>query len=169
MARRRRSGTATLFVVTVLANVAAFSSGWVWQWVLIAAVLTLVLLRKPIGAALRFLLAGIAMARGQRRGERLRSTGKGFYQSREWRQLSGQVKRENVQRFGVQTCELCGSTKAETYHSHHLWPRSTHPELALVRSNIARWCDQCNLTASNDYVGRDQVPNPRKAMEGSRA
>lgn len=160
--RRRRSGPLALFVVTALANLAAYASRGDWHWITIAAVLTLVLLRKPIGVALRALIGVLAKLRGRRRGQALQQGGQGFYQSREWRRLSGQVKRENVRRFGVETCELCGSTTAETFHSHHLWPRSTHPELALVRSNIARWCDQCNLSASNDYVGRDQVPNPRK-------
>ncbi len=161
MARRRRRSPA-LFVVTALAIAAAISSNGNWHWVAIAGVLTLVLLRKPIGVALRALIGVLAKLRGRRRGQALQQGGQGFYQSREWRQLSDQVKRENIRRFGVETCELCGSTEAETFHSHHLWPRSTHPELALVRSNIARWCDRCNLGASNDYVGRDQVPNPRK-------
>ena len=86
-----------------------------------------------------------------------------FYKTARWRALRMQRMAENLQRFGQYTCENCRRTNVGPWHAHHLNPRSTHPEQALDPKNVAIWCEDCNIGASNKYVGRELKPNPRLA------
>lgn len=69
-----------------------------------------------------------------------------FHESREWLELRYRVlKRSNG------CCELCGGrgSAENPIQCDHIKPRSKHPELALVESNIQVLCKFCNLGKSN--------------------
>lgn len=69
-----------------------------------------------------------------------------FHKSPEWLALRYRVlKRSNG------CCQLCGSRggSENPIQCDHIKPRSTHPELALVESNIQVLCKFCNLGKSN--------------------
>lgn len=70
----------------------------------------------------------------------------GFYESRDWLELRYRV----LQRSGG-CCKLCGcrGTESSPIHVDHIKPRSLHPELALVESNLQVLCKACNLGKSN--------------------
>jgi hypothetical protein len=70
----------------------------------------------------------------------------GFYESREWLDLRYRV----LQRSGG-SCKLCGcrATPENPIQVDHIKPRSLHPELALVESNLQVLCKSCNLGKSN--------------------
>ncbi len=75
-----------------------------------------------------------------------RSTDKDFYESREWLQLRYRVlKKHNG------WCQACGhnGSPANPIQVDHIKPKSTHPHLALVESNLQVLCRQCNLGKSN--------------------
>jgi hypothetical protein len=69
-----------------------------------------------------------------------------FHQSREWLDLRYRV----LQKRGG-SCQLCGARGSEEnpLQCDHIKPRSKHPELALVESNIQVLCRFCNLGKSN--------------------
>ena len=69
-----------------------------------------------------------------------------FYESREWLDLRYQV----LQKSGG-CCKLCGcrGTADNPIHVDHIKPRSLHPKLALVESNLQVLCKACNLGKSN--------------------
>lgn len=70
----------------------------------------------------------------------------GFYESREWLDLRYRV----LQKAGG-SCKLCGcrATPENPIQVDHIKPRSTHPELALVESNMQVLCKSCNMGKSN--------------------
>lgn len=70
----------------------------------------------------------------------------GFYESREWLDLRYRV----LQRAGG-SCKLCGcrATAENPIQVDHIKPRSLHPELALVESNLQVLCKSCNMGKSN--------------------
>jgi hypothetical protein len=70
----------------------------------------------------------------------------GFYESREWLEL-----RYRVLQKADGSCRLCGcrATASNPIHVDHIKPRSTHPHLALVESNLQLLCKSCNLGKSN--------------------
>jgi hypothetical protein len=70
----------------------------------------------------------------------------GFYVSREWLDLRYRV----LQKSGG-SCKLCGcrATPDNPIHVDHIKPRSLHPELALVESNLRVLCKACNMGKSN--------------------
>lgn len=69
-----------------------------------------------------------------------------FYDSREWLDLRYRV----LQRAGG-SCKLCGcrATPDNPIQVDHIKPRSLHPELALVESNMQVLCQSCNKGKSN--------------------
>lgn len=81
-------------------------------------------------------------ARNDRRGPR-----KGFYSSPQWRRLRALKLAEDP------LCARCGSAANEV---HHCKPVVTHPELALVKSNLESLCKPCH---SRETIGelRDGV------------
>ena len=90
-----------------------------------------------------------------------------FYQSKRWKRLRNYIFAMNRLKHGGRLkCEIRDCPKpygAKEYHGHHLYPKSTHPELALKRRFICVGCASCNLRLGNRYVGRDLRPNPRLA------
>lgn len=70
----------------------------------------------------------------------------GFYESRAWLDLRYRV----LQKSGG-SCKLCGcrATPENPIHVDHIKPRSLHPELALIESNLQVLCKSCNLGKSN--------------------
>jgi hypothetical protein len=70
----------------------------------------------------------------------------GFYESREWLDLRYRV----LQRAGG-SCKLCGcrATPDNPIQVDHIKPRSLHPELELVESNLQVLCKACNMGKSN--------------------
>ena len=90
-----------------------------------------------------------------------------FYSSKRWKRVRNWVFMMNRLRHGGRLkCEIRGCPKpygAKEYHGHHLYPRSTHPELALRRDNVVCGCSHCNIRLGNRYVGRELRPNPRLA------
>lgn len=69
-----------------------------------------------------------------------------FYESREWLDLRYRV----LQKSGG-SCKLCGcrATPQNPLHVDHIKPRSLHPELALIESNMQVLCRSCNMGKSN--------------------
>lgn len=59
----------------------------------------------------------------------------------EWRTLRMKV----LKHFGAR-CQCCGATArgGVRIHVDHIKPRSTHPELALVETNLQVLCEECN-------------------------
>lgn len=70
----------------------------------------------------------------------------GFYDTPEWLDLRYRV----LQKSGG-CCKLCGcrGSQDNPLHVDHIKPRSTHPKLALVESNLQVLCKACNLGESN--------------------
>jgi len=71
-----------------------------------------------------------------------------FLKSKEWRTLRYEVLRELE---GL--CQLCGRGRKQgvILHVDHIKPRSTHPELRLVKENLQVLCEDCNVGKSNLY------------------
>ena len=71
---------------------------------------------------------------------------KNFYSTWAWVKLRYEVLAE-----GDGRCVLCGRSKAEgTYlQVDHIKPLKTHPELALVKSNLQVLCGACNFGKGN--------------------
>jgi hypothetical protein len=69
-----------------------------------------------------------------------------FYDSPEWLDLRYRV----LQKSGG-SCKLCGcrATPENPIHVDHIKPRSLHPELALIESNMQVLCKSCNMGKSN--------------------
>lgn len=69
-----------------------------------------------------------------------------FYDSREWLDL-----RYRVLNKSGGSCKLCGcrGTPENPIQVDHIKPRSLHPELALVESNMQVLCQSCNKGKSN--------------------
>lgn len=69
-----------------------------------------------------------------------------FYDSREWLAVRYEALKASAGR-----CSCCGARASEhnPLHVDHIKPRSKHPELALVLSNLQVLCKQCNLGKSN--------------------
>jgi hypothetical protein len=69
-----------------------------------------------------------------------------FYESREWLDL-----RYRVLNKGGGSCNLCGcrGTSDNPIQVDHIKPRSLHPELELVESNMQVLCKNCNMGKSN--------------------
>jgi hypothetical protein len=69
-----------------------------------------------------------------------------FYDSRAWLDLRYEALKASAGR-----CVCCGARPSENnpLHVDHIKPRSKHPELALVQSNLQVLCKQCNVGKSN--------------------
>jgi len=65
-----------------------------------------------------------------------------FLTSRSWRELRYTVLKERGAK-----CECCGASAATgaAIHVDHIKPRFTHPELALVKTNLQVLCEDCNV------------------------
>jgi hypothetical protein len=69
-----------------------------------------------------------------------------FLGSREWLELRYRMLKKQSG-----WCQLCGhkGCPANPIQVDHIKPRSTHPHLALVESNLQVLCRQCNVGKSN--------------------
>jgi hypothetical protein len=69
-----------------------------------------------------------------------------FYESRAWLDLRYRV----LQKAGG-SCKLCGcrASPGNPIQVDHIKPRSLHPELELVESNLQVLCQNCNRGKSN--------------------
>ncbi|MEZ5932474.1 MAG: HNH endonuclease [Alphaproteobacteria bacterium] len=86
-----------------------------------------------------------------RRGEEELETADSFYRSYKWRRLRVDVLEANRERYGLLACECCGMVDT-TFHVDHIYPRSTHPELALDPANLQVLCDDCNVGKATLYT-----------------
>lgn len=86
---------------------------------------------------------------------------KDFYSSREWLEL-----RFRALRWYGFACLACGSSREDgaELHVDHIKPRSKHPELSLIFSNLQVLCKECNLGKSNKYDDdlRNSLPPTKK-------
>jgi len=77
------------------------------------------------------------------------TTGKGFYNSKEWLKIRVRV----LEKYGCE-CMMCGRSKKNhgvVIHVDHIKPRSKYPELELDINNLQILCDQCNIGKGNRY------------------
>lgn len=74
-----------------------------------------------------------------------------FYSSDQWRSLRIKVLVNQGRK-----CCVCGRSASDgvKLHVDHIKPRSKHPELALVESNLQVLCEDCNLGKGNRYENR---------------
>jgi len=75
-----------------------------------------------------------------------------FYRSHKWRRLRVDALEANRQRYGMLACECCGMIDVAAFHVDHIYPRSTHPELALDPTNLQVLCDDCNIGKGTAYT-----------------
>ncbi len=90
-----------------------------------------------------------------------------FYRSYQWRKLRVAALEANRSRYGMLACECCGMIDATPFHVDHIYPRSTHPDLALDPDNLQVLCDDCNIGKGTDYTtnwrgGTDPTPERRR-------
>ena len=95
-------------------------------------------------------------------------TADSFYRSHKWRRLRVDALEANRERYGMLACECCGMMEVGAFHVDHIYPRSTHPELALDPQNLQVLCDDCNIGKGTAYTtnwrgGEDPVPDSRPA------
>ena len=95
-------------------------------------------------------------------------TADSFYRSHKWRRLRVDALEANRQSYGVLACECCGMVDVGSFHVDHIYPRSTHPELALDPTNLQVLCDACNIGKGTAYTtnwrgGDDPVPAKRRS------
>ncbi len=103
----------------------------------------------------------------ERRGEEP-ETADSFYRSHKWRRLRVDALEANRQSYGMLACECCGMVDVGSFHVDHIYPRSTHPELALDPTNLQVLCDDCNIGKGTAFTtnwrgGDDPVPAKRRA------
>ena len=75
-----------------------------------------------------------------------------FYRTYAWRKLRVEVLEANRERNGMLACECCGMINGGRFHVDHIYPRSTHPELALDPENLQVLCDDCNIGKGTAYT-----------------
>ena len=73
-----------------------------------------------------------------------------FYSSHAYRKWSTDVLARQRATHGYNFCVLCG-TREGPFHSDHIKPRSTHPELALDTDNGQVLCEDHNMGKGNRY------------------
>lgn len=79
-------------------------------------------------------------------------TADGFYRSYRWRRLRVDALEANRRRYGMLACECCGMVDVASWHVDHIYPRSTHQELALDPDNLQVLCDACNIGKGTHYT-----------------
>ena len=94
-------------------------------------------------------------------------TADSFYRSHKWRRLRVDALEANRQRYGMLACECCGMVDVPSFHVDHIYPRSTHPELALDPANLQVLCDACNIGKGTAYTtnwrgGETPIPDRRQ-------
>jgi hypothetical protein len=121
------------------------------EWRMLRWVVLTLLWRLP-RLVLRLAFGVLSLVIGLfRQGEDDEERADGFYRSYKWRRLRVDVLEANRERYGMLACECCGMVDA-TFHVDHIYPRSTHPELALDPANLQVLCDDCNVGKATLYT-----------------
>ena len=94
-------------------------------------------------------------------------TADSFYRSHKWRRLRVDALEANRECYGMLACECCGMVDVGSFHVDHIYPRSTHPDLALDPTNLQVLCDACNIGKGTGYTtnwrgGEEPVPQKRR-------
>ena len=137
-------------------------SSWEWRvlrWVFLALFWRLPRLLFLTIAWLCRCLAGL-FGRGEEP-----ETADGFYRSHRWRRLRVDALESNRQRYGMLACECCGMVDVPSFHVDHIYPRSTHPELALDPANLQVLCADCNIGKGTAYSTNwrgGEAPDPSR-------
>ncbi|MGI9435163.1 MAG: HNH endonuclease signature motif containing protein [Geminicoccaceae bacterium] len=102
------------------------------------------------------------LVRSVRRKAVVSETADQFYRSHRWRRLRVDALEANRARYGLLACECCGMVDVRSWHVDHIYPRSTHPELALDPDNLQVLCDACNIGKGTAYTTNWRGgPDPR--------
>lgn len=75
-----------------------------------------------------------------------------FYRSYKWRRLRVDTLEANRERYGMLACECCGMMGEGAFHVDHIYPRSSHPEIALDPANLQVLCEACNIGKGTAYT-----------------
>ena len=123
-----------------------------WEWRVLRWMILMVFWRLPkaIFRSLAWLIG--ALVGMVRRHPAEDETADGFYRSYQWRRLRVDVLEANRERYGLLACECCGMVDVRSFHVDHIYPRSTHPELALDPANLQVLCDDCNIGKGTAYT-----------------
>lgn len=124
-------------------------SGLTWRvlcWLLITLFWRL---PRLSGRLLAWLIRGIV--RLVARPAEMPEPADGFYRSYKWRRLRVDTLEANRERYGMLACECCGMVDT-AFHVDHIYPRSSHPELALEPANLQVLCDDCNVGKGTAYT-----------------
>lgn len=114
---------------------------------------------------LRWIIAGLI--RLVPRSKIAPETADRFYRSYQWRKLRVGALEANRTRYGMLACECCGMIDAAHFHVDHIYPRSTHPDLALDPDNLQVLCDDCNIGKGTKFTtnwrgGKGPAPERRQ-------
>ena len=122
------------------------------EWRVIRFVVLTVFWRLPrlVFRLIRWMARGLAGLFFKR--EPVAEPGDQFYRSYQWRKLRVAALEANRERYGLLACECCGMVDVGSFHVDHIYPRSTHPDLALDPDNLQVLCDQCNIGKGTDYT-----------------
>ncbi len=141
-------------------------SAWEWRflrWVFLAMFWRLPRLVLRTLAWLLRLIVGLFSRRAE-----TEEVADRFYCSHKWRRLRVDALEANRQRYGMLACECCGMVDVGSFHVDHIYPRSTHPDLALDPDNLQVLCDACNIGKGVAYStnwrgGVGPVPPKRRS------
>ncbi len=100
----------------------------------------------------------------------LPDTSDAFYRSYRWRKLRVATLEANRLRYGMLACECCGMVDVASFHVDHIYPRSSHPELALDPDNLQVLCDHCNIGKGTSFTtnwrgGRNPEPKQQRGWK----
>ncbi|MEM9625297.1 MAG: HNH endonuclease signature motif containing protein [Pseudomonadota bacterium] len=134
------------------------------RWILLTALWRLPRLLIRVIAWLFGSIIGLASRRDAED-----ETADSFYRSYKWRRLRVDALEANRERNGMLACECCGMVDVGSFHVDHIYPRSTHPELALDPANLQVLCDACNIGKGTAYTtnwrgGEEPVPAKRRGI-----
>lgn len=137
-----------------------------WEWRILRFAFLLLFWRLP-RLTLRLVFGLVRFLAGLfRRREEASDVSDRFYRSYKWRRLRVDALEANRQRYGMLACECCGMIDVAAFHVDHIYPRSTHPELALDPDNLQVLCDACNIGKGTAYTtnwrGGDEPKLPKR-------
>ncbi|MGI9416534.1 MAG: HNH endonuclease [Geminicoccaceae bacterium] len=122
------------------------------EWRILRWILVVAFWRLPrLAARVLGWTLGLIATPFLRRAESV-ETADGFYRSHKWRRLRVDALEANRHRYGMLACECCGMVDVGSFHVDHIYPRSTHPDLALDPANLQVLCDACNIGKGTAYT-----------------
>lgn len=136
-----------------------------WRLLRWLAVTTLWRLPRLVVVIFAWIIGGVF--RLLTRAEEEAETAERFYRSYQWRKLRVAALEANRERYGMLACECCGMIDTSPFHVDHIYPRSTHPDLALDPDNLQVLCDDCNIGKGTGYTtnwrgGTEPRPDKRR-------